>query len=609
MNTKIGIGYPKFILTGLLFMSCCCGLTFAASGDDEQPGKVGMSRDMSQAVRLYRENRYNDAMDKFLDILVTGTPSEKAIANDYINRINQRFGAVDDSSMDTPPEDRIAYPGTPSRMTPSDSTDKRADSRDYYADSPDSSNDRLVGNVQQERRAVMAQRIGRKISDIRKLALIRLNKIRGVQVFMNGELPEAVSIDPDVIFTKEMNFRPDVDVILGDLSTVMYTLGKANFLILPEGIYAGDTKIVDMRRAMSVNSYFTRKGISTARMSVNLNITSHELPAKFKNIPGIGILFYYDKPIVTVNAAQADSDNPPLITVGVSAESFDPAKNDGTIIEFSVMQTGAKISFWKFQLLYYDAQRRLHVVQDATGDDSAYHQVFWNGREDFFGESYPAGKYIAVVAAADVVGRERIVRRPITIIGAARAASAAKKSAGTTVGGKKISSGARAARSIDREKPQRRKPQGARQAEDSGGDGEDALEDAAEPASEDTAAAGGEGAETAADDADETEEGADSQVKYTIAFRPGSAELSSNGGAAVRQVADSVAAYPMARVILTGTASDKEPDAQNMASSRAKKVAEMLTSKYGVDSASVAVKTRVSAESRAVVEVRMVSGE
>lgn len=621
---KHSVKYAVFVLCGLL--CAACGGAFAA--DEEliaQQGKPGMRREMTQAIRLYRENRFNDAMDGFLDIMVTGTPSEKAVANDYINRINQRFGGMDDSSgEEIPDEERAEYHGMQAKpsaaaddsksgkyYTPSDFTE---DGR--YGSTPNNVDDEaLVGNVKQQRRVVMAKRIDRKISEMRRMALLRLNKVRGVQVYMNGERPEAVSIDPDVIFSKGMNFKTGIDNVLEDISTVMYTLGKATFLILPEGIYAGDTKIVDMRRAMAVNSYFSRKGIAAARMSVNLNISSQELPAKFKNIPGIGILFYYDKPINTVITAQSETDNPPQITLGVSDDAIDPVKNDGTIVEFAVQETGAHISFWKFQLLYYDTQRKLHVVQDATGETSAYHQVFWNGREDFFGEPYPPGKYIAVVAAADIVGRERIVRRPITILGKVPSGnqkeSLQKAMSAASSGGRKVK------RSLSRAKPKRYRV-GAKEPAESEELSDDEEAPPAETGAEDSSAAEDEDGlaakpaaakpETAASD-DEMMSADDSQVKYTIACRPGTAELTANGGTTVRQIADSLSVYPMSKVVLTGLAGASEPDAQVMARSRAQAVADQLTSKYGVDSANVSVKTRVSSESRALVEVRMVSGE
>ena len=52
-----------------------------------------MSRSMQQAVRLYQDGKYHDAMDRFMDVLVNGTPAERSIANDYINKINQKMDA------------------------------------------------------------------------------------------------------------------------------------------------------------------------------------------------------------------------------------------------------------------------------------------------------------------------------------------------------------------------------------------------------------------------------------------------------------------------------------------------------------------------------------
>ncbi|MFA6584562.1 MAG: hypothetical protein WCS77_09725 [Elusimicrobiaceae bacterium] len=623
---------PALILPLLLVASG--GVPVCAQEDEENQGKMQMSRAMLQAVQLYREKRYNDAMDKFLDIMVTGTPSEKAIANDYINRINQRFSADEEPGADNslPAADMPQYPGTPQRSRSDyyrpEST--KPSPRDQYENPVD---DRKYGQdvtVSEERRDIMARRIERKIEEMRKLALIRLNKVRGIQIFMVGDQPEAVSIDPELIFNKDVNFKPNVETVLDDLTTVMFTLGKASFLILPEGIYAGDTQILQMRRAMAVNSYFARKGISTARLQANLNITSQELPKKFKNIPGIGILFYYDKPFTTSMANQIETDAPPALTLGASPDAFSPARNDGSIIEFAVIETAAKISFWKFQLLYYDTNKKLHVIQDATGEEPTYHQVFWNGREDFFGEPYPAGRYLAVVAASDVLGRERIVRKPILLYDKDGGLPSAAGETDKTALGKKMFqkdtqaktadpdmeateevTGSGEKRDPDRAKPERRRPagyKGEKASETSDSAEEPETADESTPTAKSAPGDETEPADSAAEPSDAQVMGKSNQVTYNVAFRLGTAEISSNGGAAVRQVADNISNYPLSKVILTGVASDKETDPEALAQSRAEKVSSMLTSKYGVDSANVSIKTRVSSGGKPVVEVRMVTG-
>ncbi|MDP2865262.1 MAG: hypothetical protein Q8O90_03370, partial [Elusimicrobiota bacterium] len=86
MKTKTAL---KFILPVLLV------LFFAAYGPlpglSAQAAKSGLSRSMEQAIRLYHEGEDTEAMDRFMVILVKGTPSEKALANEYITKITLRM--------------------------------------------------------------------------------------------------------------------------------------------------------------------------------------------------------------------------------------------------------------------------------------------------------------------------------------------------------------------------------------------------------------------------------------------------------------------------------------------------------------------------------------
>ena len=56
------------------------------------------SREMQQAITLYREGKNSDAMDRFMEILVNGTPEEKALANEYISKITQGIKYSEDLS-------------------------------------------------------------------------------------------------------------------------------------------------------------------------------------------------------------------------------------------------------------------------------------------------------------------------------------------------------------------------------------------------------------------------------------------------------------------------------------------------------------------------------
>ena len=65
----------------------------------------GLSRNMEQAIRLYHNGQDNEAMDRFMDILIKGTPSEKSLANDYISKITLRMNSG------------VSYPGSPAAQT------------------------------------------------------------------------------------------------------------------------------------------------------------------------------------------------------------------------------------------------------------------------------------------------------------------------------------------------------------------------------------------------------------------------------------------------------------------------------------------------------------
>src|SRR3989339_360875 len=62
--------------------------------------RAGLSRSTEQAIRLYHEGQDNEAMDRFMDILVKGTPSEKSLANSYISRITLRMNTGIPSQKD-----------------------------------------------------------------------------------------------------------------------------------------------------------------------------------------------------------------------------------------------------------------------------------------------------------------------------------------------------------------------------------------------------------------------------------------------------------------------------------------------------------------------------
>ncbi|MDE2313864.1 MAG: hypothetical protein KGL04_06795, partial [Elusimicrobia bacterium] len=52
---------------------------------------AGMSQEMKQAIRAYKKGDDLTAMDGFMDILTNGVPSERTMANEYLNLLTRRM--------------------------------------------------------------------------------------------------------------------------------------------------------------------------------------------------------------------------------------------------------------------------------------------------------------------------------------------------------------------------------------------------------------------------------------------------------------------------------------------------------------------------------------
>ena len=56
--------------------------------------KTSSAKQLEKGIKLYNENNHYDAMDYFIDVLMNGTRAEANIANDYINRIHNGMGGI-----------------------------------------------------------------------------------------------------------------------------------------------------------------------------------------------------------------------------------------------------------------------------------------------------------------------------------------------------------------------------------------------------------------------------------------------------------------------------------------------------------------------------------
>jgi len=600
----------KFTLPGLL------ALLFAASGPlspdlAAQAARGGISRSMEQAIRLYHEGEDTEAMDRFMDILVKGSPSEKALANDYISKITLRMN----TGVNTV-KDRGAEPTTLTEVSaPRSAGEKRQTplgARPSPRDEEEEAFDKRDDDAAQRER--VAEKITSKISQMRRDILLELSRSNPVKVYMGGDgMPRALTLDPNYFFASETTFKAGTDRYLGLLSGLLFTLGKANVLLLPEGSAEGDVKIKSIRRALALNSYFESRGVSKARLEVNLTGTEVRFPKELTSISGIIILFDYDKAPRLKDLEDLRTKGP-KVSLGIYPTAIAVHNNEGAIVEFSAFESPMGQPSWKFQIYQIQADRSRLLLQEMSGSGSQYNQSFWNGRKKFFGAPYPSGRYMFTVTAADNEGKETSLSRLLVVRptpeeekAAQSKAAAQKTSVRENVSasglksrslGKGVKGGAagKVLKAAPVKKGRVLPKKSARKAP---------ARKKAEPAAEEEAAP----AETAAPPGDASQQGELSgQVSYRIYFMENNA-LTAASGKRLAQVAETMGYYPMANIRLIGYAYSGEPNAEAVAETRVNKIASILSEKYSIDQSRMELSSRVSEATKPMVEIKLAGNQ
>ena len=610
-------------MSGFRNLFACLLLISAAAGlfvpriyaQDQRPG---MSRSMEQAIRLYHENEDTEAMDRFMDILSKGSPSEKALANEYINKITTRMntgvptlkdGRTEGGTVNVVRPKEKGVTGEERETSPAPAYD--------YDEEEESSGDRAA-----REREEINKKINDKIAKMRRDILLYLNNhSEAVNIYMGDARPRAISLNTSYFFAAGTSFRGGTDPILTAVAGLVFTLGRTHCLILPEGSVAGDVKIKNIRRALALNSYLEARGVSKSRLEVNLTGADVSFPKELTSIKGMIILFDYKKEPRLDDVADIRSKGP-RVSLGVYPTALAVHKGEGAVVEFSVFDSPAGRPSWSFQVFQVMPDGSRLQLQEISGNGPQYNQSFWNGRKKFFGSPYPSGKYIFTVIAKDLQGRETSLSRylAIRLTPEEEKAMAAKPAAKTTkaavapsgaksrtlkpgAGGRKgklIRKSSRGKAVLKKGKSSALRKKGVRKP---------AVRKAVEMPDEEGAGAPPEAA--ASGKAAPSEGGEFSgQVSYKIYFKENTATITSTSEKKLAQVADTLGLYPRANIALTGYAYSGEANAEVMAENRVNYVATRLTEKYKIEQARMDIKSRVSeTPNKSTVEIKMTDNE
>jgi len=577
----------------------------------DAPGS-GLSRSMEQAIRLYHEGQDNEAMDRFMDILVKGTPSEKSLANSYISKITLRMNTGVPSQRDQADDGGVLKEVEGTKQVP---VRQQLAAQDL-APSEEEAAAEATPEAQKTR---IADKINEKIAGMRRAALQGLEKSEAVKIYMADPLPRAVTIDPRAFFANDTVFKPDTAAALANLAGLVFTLGKANVLILPEGSVEGDVKIKSIRQAIALNSYLVSRGISQSRIDVNLTGTDIKFPKELNNISGLIVLFDYDKD-PRLNEPDDAQSKGPKVSLGIYPTAISIQKGEGALVEFSVFKSPIGQVSWKFEIFSVQADNSILSLQKTDDVGPLCKQSYWNGRKNFFGAPYPSGKYMFSITATDVEGRETNLRRLLAIKPSAEQekALAAKNLAKPKVAAKVLAKPGpakivKAAPALSKKAKAALKLKAAKAAAKAKGKGKSKGKAAAPVKTEADAPA----EEPAAkDDEPKTEGGAQDsqtefsgQVSYKIYFREETAVVTPNSEKKLAQVAETMNYYPMAKIKLIGYAYSGEANSETMAQNRVNYVATRLTSKYSIEKDRMDISTQISDAPKSIVEIKMLGKE
>ena len=369
---------------------------------------------MRLAVRSYEKGDDMQAMDRFMEILTTGEPTERNMANEYLNLITRRMHTstslpgisetviksyepvggpqsqpvgVTGVTIERPkkswlkretksePRKPEAQPAVlepeKAAATPAPAAGESAAKKPVvsvsagelpgFTSAPEKTAARSEAAPPEDAPqpgdpAEMRKEIKARIRGVMEAGLDELKAVSDIRILLNkkGD-PEALGIPSALLFESADAFQKTAPDILNALVKLVYGCGHLQVVILPEGSATGETKIQDMRRTTGISSYLYQMGVAPPRVKVDLVNTQSqvEIPQALRSFKGIVIIFI-DRPLkLELDSSIGDigDEGGPSVSLGLYPASLRPNGMEGVIIEFSVQDSQAKPVSWKFQLL------------------------------------------------------------------------------------------------------------------------------------------------------------------------------------------------------------------------------------------------------------------
>ena len=357
------------------------------------------SREMQQAITLYREGKNPDALDRFMDILVNGTPQEKALANEYISKITQGIKYNEDPKIDN----SVKTSTSTFFFSPKTESQSKEVKNDKLSSTTDKSQDD----------ADISLKVARKIDDIKNSLLYALYRKNFLKIYIDNENKkvEYILIKEDLVFNEDVTFNEKVIDDMSKLAGLITVFGKVQVTVVPKGAISGNMKISNIRKATVLHSFFTSYGISPSKIKLDLTGNSTSISKKVDDRDGIILAFDYS------NSPELKThEEKPQVSLSIYPSKINLYKDEAAMIEFSVIEGKNPISSWKLLLNKIEKEKQI-IMQKIEDTYPTFNQIYFNGREKTVGSYYPSGEYEFFLQATDVKGNTVSVKRSFYIEG------------------------------------------------------------------------------------------------------------------------------------------------------------------------------------------------
>lgn len=379
--------------------------------------ETNYSRELQQAIRLYQEGKNPDAMDKFMDIMMSGTPEEKAVAREYLNKITAgiRYTSSDNKTSQNNKVEIVTVESVSPSKEGKESVQKEENKSLKETEKQSS------GEINTE---TLKDMIAKKIKELKNDLMLSIYRNNAFKIYIDkdNERPECIVVKNDAVFTSNLTFNPKITDDLEKLAGLIMTLGRTKVTIVPEGVLSGDTKIVNIRKASVLHSYFLTYGISPAKISLDMMGSSTHIPKNVDDLSGTILLFNYSDEISLTDKSSDD----PKVSLAIYPGKIELSKEETSIVELSVMSSRVPIAHWKLEINRIDGDKTVNV-ESFEGSEPSYVQILFNGRKKLTGEYYPAGKYVFSLTATDTKGKTSSDKKSLILTNSAAGTKKSEK--------------------------------------------------------------------------------------------------------------------------------------------------------------------------------------